>query len=170
MVLFDTLKFSRKLEKAGFSHEQATGAAEAFSEVVSDGVATKADINKLENKIDGVEEKLENKIDGVEEKLENKIDDVEARLESKIDGVEARLESKIEGVETRLESKIETVKVGLESQIKNVDTKMDLLKSDLNSKIDQSEIRRKGDMRLVKWMFAVIIAATVIPFCAIFFN
>ena len=144
MVLFDTLKFSRKLENAGFSHEQATGAAEAFSEVVSDGVATKADINKLENKIEGVEARLES---------------VETRLESKIEGVETRLESKIEGVE----AKLETVETRLESKI-------DLLKSDLNSKIDQAEIRRKGDMRLVKWMFAVIIAAEVIPLIRDFFS
>ena len=43
-VTFDTLKLSRKLEKAGFSQEQATGAAEALADAMGDQVATRQDV------------------------------------------------------------------------------------------------------------------------------
>ena len=83
MVLFDTLKFSRKLEDAGFSHEQATGAAEAFSEVVSDGVATKADIRELATRLD-------NKIETVKAELKADVRELKSDLNSKIDQSEIR--------------------------------------------------------------------------------
>ena len=45
-ITFDTLKLSQKLEKAGFSREQATGAAEALADVMTDQVVTKADLRE----------------------------------------------------------------------------------------------------------------------------
>ena len=40
-VAFDTLKLATKLEQAGFSAEQAKGAATALSEVLGDELVTK---------------------------------------------------------------------------------------------------------------------------------
>ena len=45
---FDTLKFSQKLESAGFTHEQAIGASAALAETFTDSVATKHDLKELE--------------------------------------------------------------------------------------------------------------------------
>ena len=50
-VLFDTLKLSRRLEQAGFTRDQAVGAAEALSEAISGDLATKADIAELRAEI-----------------------------------------------------------------------------------------------------------------------
>jgi len=50
-VTFDTLKLSRKLESAGFTHDQAVGAAEALADTFSDGIATQADIADLKQDI-----------------------------------------------------------------------------------------------------------------------
>ena len=92
MVLFDTLKFSRKLEDAGFSHKQATGAAEAFSEVVNEGVATKADIREL--KTDIKESRTEFKTDIKQLRTEFKADIKELRTELKADMREAEIRRK----------------------------------------------------------------------------
>jgi hypothetical protein len=46
-VAFDTLKLARRLEGAGFTRDQATGAAEALAETFSGELATKADIGEL---------------------------------------------------------------------------------------------------------------------------
>lgn len=43
-VSFDTLRFSRKLEQSGFTHDQAVGVAEAFADASGDTLATKADV------------------------------------------------------------------------------------------------------------------------------
>jgi hypothetical protein len=44
MPILDTLKLARRLEDAGFTNQQATGAAEAMSELVFSDVVTKADL------------------------------------------------------------------------------------------------------------------------------
>ncbi len=56
-------------------------------EGVSEHWATKADVARLEGKIDAVEARLEAKIDAVDAK----IDAVEVKLEAKIDGLQNRI-------------------------------------------------------------------------------
>ena len=56
-------------------------------EGASEHWATKADVARLEGKIDALEARLETKIDAVDAK----IDAVEARLETKIDGLQNRI-------------------------------------------------------------------------------
>ncbi len=46
-VTFDTLKLARRLESAGFTREQADGAAEALADSLSNEIATKGDISEL---------------------------------------------------------------------------------------------------------------------------
>ena len=43
-VVFDTLEYANRLERAGFSREQAAAQIQALVAVVSDRVATKADL------------------------------------------------------------------------------------------------------------------------------
>jgi hypothetical protein len=55
---FDTFKFVERLEKAGLTREQAAAIAEAqkdsLAEALDSTLATKADIVRLENRIDGI--------------------------------------------------------------------------------------------------------------------
>ncbi|MGZ8193548.1 MAG: DUF1640 domain-containing protein [Methylobacter sp.] len=52
VITFDTLKFTKKLEKAGLPPEQAEAIAEAFKEASGEAeVATKRDVEHLEVKI-----------------------------------------------------------------------------------------------------------------------
>jgi hypothetical protein len=44
MPILDILKLARRLEHAGFTNQQATGAAEALSELVFPDVVTKTDL------------------------------------------------------------------------------------------------------------------------------
>ena len=50
-VAFDTLKLARRLESAGFTHDQADGAAAALAETFSAEIATKSDIAELKGDI-----------------------------------------------------------------------------------------------------------------------
>ncbi len=70
---FDTLSYARRLKDAGVGEKQAEAHAEAVRDAITQGVATKADIARLENKMDGLENKmdgLENKMDGMATKAE----------------------------------------------------------------------------------------------------
>lgn len=57
-VTFDTFKFVDRLEKAGLSRDQAAAIADAqkdaFSEALDSTLATKADIARLESRMDGI--------------------------------------------------------------------------------------------------------------------
>ncbi|TAL46814.1 MAG: DUF1640 domain-containing protein [Methylovulum sp.] len=59
-ITFDTLKFVRKLESAGFSIDQAEAVADAFRDASGEAeLATKRDIERLEAKIDARFERLD---------------------------------------------------------------------------------------------------------------
>jgi hypothetical protein len=62
MPILDTLKLARRLEDAGFTNRQATGAAEALSELVFPDVVTKAD---LQTEIAQLRAELRSEIAGV---------------------------------------------------------------------------------------------------------
>ena len=68
-VTFDTLKFVERLEKAGVPREQASAIAEAqkdaFAEALDSQLATKSDIQRLENKIETLELRLILKMGGM---------------------------------------------------------------------------------------------------------
>ena len=59
-ITFDTLKFVRKLESAGFSVNQAEAVADAFRDASGEAeLATRRDIERLEAKIEARFERLE---------------------------------------------------------------------------------------------------------------
>ena len=47
-IPFDTLSFSKKLIKAGFTSQQAEVQAEAIAELINDQLVTKKDLKELE--------------------------------------------------------------------------------------------------------------------------
>jgi outer membrane protein TolC len=57
-VAFDTRKLARRLESAGFTREQANGAAEALAETFSAELATKADVAELKGDIEKLRAEL----------------------------------------------------------------------------------------------------------------
>ena len=61
-ITFDTLKFVERLEKAGVPREQAAAMADAqkevFAEALDTTLVTKADIARLESKIESMELRL----------------------------------------------------------------------------------------------------------------
>lgn len=59
MAIIDTLKLARALHsKGGFSQETADATAEALNAALSEDVATKADVSRLDGKIDHIDSKL----------------------------------------------------------------------------------------------------------------
>ena len=50
-AFFDTLKFSKRLQKAGFTKEQSDTLAEEQAEIIENKLATKFDLGLLENNL-----------------------------------------------------------------------------------------------------------------------
>ena len=86
-MTFDTLSYVKRLEAAGVPRAQAEAHAEAFRDDIVPQLVTSTDlghaVDRLETRIDAVEQRLGARIDG---------------LDVKIDGVEQRLETKIEAM------------------------------------------------------------------------
>ena len=61
-VAFDTLKLARRLESAGFTHDQADGAAAALAETFSGEIATRSDIAGVQGEIAALRTELKGDI------------------------------------------------------------------------------------------------------------
>jgi hypothetical protein len=144
-----------KLQASGFSSDQVS----ALAELLDTQVATKADIEAAEHRLElkildvradlgGVKADLEVKIGGVKADLETKIGSVKTDLEAKIGGFKADLEAKIGGVKADLESKIGGVKTDLELKIADI----------------------KSEINLLKWMIGFILAFQAGIFAKLFFH
>ncbi len=72
-IPFDTLKFVEKLESGGFTAAQARAAAEAFADATGQELASKADILRLETKLDAGIARLETKLDTSLQLLEQRM-------------------------------------------------------------------------------------------------
>lgn len=82
-VVFDTLKLAKRLESAGFTREQASGAAEALAEGLTGDLATKADLAAVRAEIAS----LKSEVASLKSELRGEI----AALRIEMDGRFARL-------------------------------------------------------------------------------
>lgn len=100
-VVFDKLSFMRHLESDGtFSRPQAERLSEAFHQAVQETVATKADIVRLESRIDTMDARIDAKLAGIDAKLGG-LDVQLAGVDGKMVGFDAkfgRLEARLDAV------------------------------------------------------------------------
>jgi predicted phage-related endonuclease len=86
---FDTYAYVKRLKQAGFNEEQAVAQSElqaqVLSALVTEKLATKADIARLENELKNESTRLENEL---KNELKNEITRVEHELKSEITRVE----------------------------------------------------------------------------------
>lgn len=89
-LIIDTLQFSKRMQKAGLQQKVADEFAEIFRETQThslENLATKQDLNNLEQRLDVRIDKLESKFGSLESKFES--------LESKFDSLEYKLTLKL---------------------------------------------------------------------------
>ena len=106
-AVFDKLSFMRHLESEGtFNRPQAEKLSEAFHTAVQESVATKADIARLEARIDAMDARIDAKLAGVDAKL--------AGVDAKLAGVDARMAVLASSVQASIANmKVWTVGVGV---------------------------------------------------------
>ena len=93
-VGFDTLSYARRLKDAGVDDVQAEAHAEAVRDAITEGVATKADVARLEDRMKG----LEDRMDGMA--TETELDKGFAAFRAGLDKLEARIDRKMANLET----------------------------------------------------------------------
>ena len=117
----------------------------AFQDIIAPELhIVRADIHRLDEKIDGVDARLGEKIDGIDARLSEKIDGIDARLSQKIDGIDARLAEKIDGTDARLAEKIESADVRLTVKIDGLRAETMSLRNELLAEIRRLDVRIDG--------------------------
>ncbi len=64
----------------------------------------RADMHKLEARMDTLETKMDDKIDKLETKMDTRIDALETKMDTRIDALEAKMEGRFEGLGVELGS------------------------------------------------------------------
>ena len=82
--MFNAFKYTKQLEEAGFSREQAEIQLQVITEIVEGELATKQDLKILETNLSITFNNLESKITNLKDDLENKIIQTEYRLTIKL--------------------------------------------------------------------------------------
>ena len=103
-MTLNTLKIAKRMQDAGMPREQSEALATVLDEDVGIDLVTHADlgaaVDRLESRMDRLEQRLDSKIDGVEQRLDGKIDAVSQILGGRID----RLDDKIDASLLRVEN------------------------------------------------------------------
>jgi hypothetical protein len=85
--MIDTLKIAKQLESAHLSAEQAEAIATAIALVATDDLATKADLQGIEARMQSLETRLSDRIVGVRIDLIDRLESVTERINSVRDRV-----------------------------------------------------------------------------------
>lgn len=89
--MFNALKYTQELEKAGFTREQAEVSMKLLIDIMNENFATKSDLKELELR------------------LESKLHATESRLESRVHSLELKTESGFKELEYKLTIKLGTM-------------------------------------------------------------
>jgi len=87
VVAFDTLEFVKRLRAANFSEAQAEAMAEAIAAVVTEQLATKADIAELQRELEAKIESVRRDLGAEIESVRREIKESEYRLTIRLGGM-----------------------------------------------------------------------------------
>jgi len=116
-ALFDTLRYAKKLQAAGFTQEQAEVQAETFLEVVQEQLVRKQDLQETEGRLTLEIEKVRLDIETVRkdltidiENVRKEVADVRKDLTIEIEALRKDLTIEIENVRKELKTDIELLR------------------------------------------------------------
>ena len=135
-VGFDTLSYARRLKDAGVDDVQAEAHAEAVRDAITEGVATKADIARLEDKMNGMATKadladlradfatLETNLDKRFAALETDFDRRHAALEADFDKRHAALGADLDRRHAALGADLDKLEARVDKRMAALETRL----------------------------------------------
>ena len=134
-AVLDTLRCAQTLKTAGFTPEQAEATAQVLGDALSD-VATKADVNRLEAKIDAKFDAMDQKFGAKFEAMNAKFEAMDQKFEAmdqKFEAMDQKFETKFEAMNEKFETKFEAMQSTTQEKFDRVDKSLNDL--DRNVKI-----------------------------------
>ena len=133
--MFNALKYTEELEKAGFTREQAEASVKLVVETMNENFATKSDLKELgwllqsemktfanhfESEMKTLANNFDAKIHALDSKIDSKIHALDSKIDSKIQVLDTKIDSKFQALDTKIDSKVQS----LESNIKEMEYKL----------------------------------------------
>ena len=117
-IAFDTLKFAKRLQEAGFTEQQAEALAAAEAELIEENLATKRDVAGVMQTIKELEVSLRRDMKELEVSLKRDMKELEASLKRDMKELEASLGRDMKELEVSLKRDMQdleyrmTIKLG----------------------------------------------------------
>ena len=121
-AVLDTLRCAQTLKAAGFTPQQAEASAQVLGEALAD-VATKADVDRLEAKLDGA------------------VSSAKSDLDNALSGAKSDLDNALSGAKSDLDNAVSSAKLELKSEIAQLEAKVDAMDQKFEAKLDAMEQR-----------------------------
>jgi len=137
-AVLDTLRCAQTLKDAGFAPKQAEATAQVLGDALAD-VATKADVERLETKLDDAVGTGKTDLDRHTAMQETALERHAASHKADFERLEAKLDDAVSSGRSDLESHAATHKAALDNAVAGLNAKIDAVEQKLETKIDAVE-------------------------------
>ncbi len=88
----------------------------------------RADMHKLEARMDTLETKMDDKIDKLETKMDTRIDALETKMDTRIDALETKMDTRIDALETKMDTRIDALEAKMEGRFEGLGVELGSLR------------------------------------------
>ena len=103
-TVIDTLRYANSLKEAGVDPRQAEAMSRAINNELTEGVATKRDLDDAVVDLKGEISRLDSRFDALEAGLDVKFEALDSKFEAKFEALDSKFEAKFEALDSKIES------------------------------------------------------------------
>ena len=103
-TVIDTLRFANRLKRAGVDPRQAEAMSSAFNDEISEGVATKRDLDIAVTELKGEMAERFAKVDARLDSMDTRFEAMDAKFEARFEAMDAKFEAGFEAMDAKFES------------------------------------------------------------------
>lgn len=129
-TVIDTLRYANSLKEAGVEPRQAEAMSRAINDELTEGVATKRDLDDAVVELKGEIAKLDSRFDAMEARSDAKFEAIDAKFEGidvKFVGIDAKFEGMFQAMESKFLGELRTMNAKFEGSIEALNSKIGAL-------------------------------------------
>ena len=121
----NSIALAKKLEREhGFNQPQAEGIAQAIHDHESEHLATKADLARLEAKLETGLTQMDTRLAQMDSKLETSLAQMDSKLETSLAQMDRKLETSLAQMDSKLETSLAQMDRKLETSLAQMETRL----------------------------------------------
>ncbi|MBF0452470.1 MAG: apolipoprotein A1/A4/E family protein [Candidatus Magnetomorum sp.] len=129
-------------------------------------LATKADIEVLNGKINTLEQKMNGKFDTLEQKMNGKFDKFEQKMNGIFDTLEQKMNGIFDTLEQKMNGKFDTFEQKMNGKFDTFEQKMngkfDTFEQKMNGKFDTLEAKLSGEFKSIRLWMKMLIGVAIL--------